>query len=292
MKNKMNQLAIAKIEALIDMAINEDLGQGDVTSELFDKNNAVTCAKLVTREPIIVCGMVIAETILKKYDENLNIDINIKDGEKADKNDVIATITGPVTSLLSSERVLLNFVQRLSGVATLTNKYVTMIEKTSAKIYDTRKTTPGWRALEKYAVTAGGGHNHRLGLYDAVLIKDNHLAELGANLAEKLPSVIDKAKTYSQIKFVEVEVDSLDQLKQIIDIDGIDIILLDNMTESELQKAIAIRQASTAINKPLFEASGNVTLSNIKAVAGCGVERIAIGAITHSATCVDIGLDR
>ncbi len=189
---------------------------------------------------------------------------------------------------------MLNFLQRLSGIATTTQKYVRAIQGTKAKIYDTRKTMPGWRILEKYAVRCGGGYNHRLGLYDGVLIKDNHLAQLGRNFQAKLRKIICQAQKLKGVKFIAVEVDHVDdQLNYVLKIPGIDIVLLDNMGQWQLKHAVDMRNKMCGRNKkPLLEASGNVTLSNVSAIAQCGIDRIAIGAITHSAKAVDIGLDR
>jgi nicotinate-nucleotide pyrophosphorylase (carboxylating) len=196
--------------------------------------------------------------------------------------------------MLSAERVTLNFLQRLSGIATTTYQYVQAVQGTKAKIYDTRKTTPGWRILEKYAVRCGGGHNHRIGLYDGILIKDNHLTQLGRNFENKLAKIIAEARTVKNVKFVAVEVDHVDdQLNRVLKIPDIDIVLLDNMGQWQLKHAVDMRNAMRGKNrKPLLEASGNITLKSVSAIAHCGIDRIAIGAITHSAASVDIGLDR
>jgi nicotinate-nucleotide pyrophosphorylase (carboxylating) len=238
--------------------------------------------------------MDLADEILKRYNPGLCIDIYIPDGEFAHIGDRMATIHGPLVSMLSAERVLLNFMQRLSGIATTTRKYVQAIQGTKAKIYDTRKTMPGWRRLEKYAVRCGGGHNHRLGLYDGVLIKDNHLAEFNHDFQGWLRDLVIRAREMMGVKFVAVEVDHVDdQLNHVLEVPGIDIILLDNMGTWQLKHAVEMRDAMCGKGrKPLLEASGNITLDNVAAVARCGVDRIAIGAITHSATAVDIGLDR
>ena len=290
----MKKLNISKVKPLIKMAIEEDLGQGDTTSELFFKDDTVTKANIVSREEIVVCGMDIAGEILKYYDEKLKLKVLINDGQRAHVGCKLATIQGPMCSMLSAERVLLNFMQRLSGIATTTRKYVHAIEGTKAKIYDTRKTTPGWRILEKYAVRCGGGYNHRLGLYDGILIKDNHLAQLGENFQPKLKKIICEARKVKGVKFVAVEVDHVDdQLNYVLEIDGIDIILLDNMGQWQLKHAVDMRNQMCGKNKkPLLEASGNINLHSVSAIAQCGIDRIAIGAITHSATAVDIGLDR
>jgi len=182
----MKKLNIAKVRPLIRMAIEEDLGRGDMTSELLFKDDTMAKSNIISREEIVVCGMDVAREILKCFDKRLKLRVLVKDGQSAYVGCKIATIEGPLRSTLSAERVMLNFLQRLSGIATTTRKYVRAIQGTKAKIYDTRKTMPGWRILEKYAVCCGGGYNHRLGLYDAVLIKDNHLAQLGRNFYPKL----------------------------------------------------------------------------------------------------------
>ena len=290
----MKKLNIAKARPLIRMAIEEDLGQGDMTSELLFKEDEVVKATIISREEIVVCGMEVAREILKYYDKRLKLNVRINDGESAHVGSRLATIEGPLRSMLSAERVMLNFLQRLSGIATTTRKYVQAIQGTKAKIYDTRKTMPGWRILEKYAVRCGGGHNHRLGLYDGVLIKDNHLAQLGRNFQPKLRKIIEQARNLKGAKFIAVEVDHVDdQLNYVLEIPGIDIVLLDNMGQWQLKHAVEMRNEMCGKNKkPLLEASGNITLNSVSAIAQCGVDRIAVGAITHSATAVDIGLDR
>lgn len=298
----MTKKDFKNVEALIDIAIHEDLGPGDYTSALFCKVNSREKAHLICREEMVVCGMEIAKTILKKYDPDLKIKVLVGDGEGAHVGKRIATIEGPLCPMLSAERVVLNFMQRLSGIATTTRQYVRAIEGTKAKIYDTRKTTPGWRILEKYAVRCGGGYNHRFGLYDGILIKDNHLAQLGRDFKDKLTKIIEEAKTIKGVKFVAVEVDHVDdQLNYVLEIPGVDIVLLDNMGQWQLKHAVDMRNAAYdknkskskgKIKKPLLEASGNVTLNTVSGIANCGVDRIAIGAITHSAKAADIGLDR
>jgi nicotinate-nucleotide pyrophosphorylase (carboxylating) len=290
----MKKINIEEIRPLIQMAIKEDLGEGDVTSQLFSSLNQKTRAHVISREEIVVCGLDVAREILKSYDEKLKLKIFVKDGQPAYTGRKIATIEGPLCSMLSAERVILNFLQRLSGISTTTRKYVRAVEGTKAKIYDTRKTIPGWRILEKYAVRCGGGYNHRLGLYDGILIKDNHLAQLGKNFYPKLAKMIAEAKKNKNVKFIAVEVDHVDdQLNYVLKIPGIDIVLLDNMGQWQLKHAVDMRNAMcNKSNKPLLEASGNITLHNVSAIAQCGIDRIAIGAITHSAVAVDIGLDR
>ena len=294
MTKELKKIDIEQIRPLIQMAIEEDLGTGDVTSEILFDEKELAKADIISREEITVCGMDIASEILRLYDDRLKLKIKIHDGEPAHVGSKLGTIEGPLRAMLSAERILLNFLQRLSGIATTTQKYVFAIQGTKSKIYDTRKTMPGWRLLEKYAVRCGGGYNHRIGLYDGILIKDNHLAQLGRDFQPKLKKIIEKAKEIKGIKFVAVEVDHVDdQLNYVLEIPGIDIVLLDNMGQWQLKHAVEMRDAMCGKHKsPLLEASGNITLSNVSAIAQCGVDRIAIGAITHSATAVDLGLDR
>ena len=290
----MKKLNMAEVRPLIKLAVEEDLGRGDMTSELFFKDDTITKANIVSREEIVVCGMDVVREILKHYDKRLKVKVFVSDGKSAHVGCKIATIEGPLCSMLSAERVMLNFLQKLSGIATTTRKFVRAIQGTKARIYDTRKTTPGWRILEKYAVRCGGGYNHRLGLYDGILIKDNHLAQLGTNFRPKLRRIVCQARKVKGVKFVAVEVDHVDhQLNHVLRIPGIDIVLLDNMGQWQLKHAVDMRNEMCGKSKkPLLEASGNMTLSSVSAIAQCGIDRIAVGAITHSARAVDIGLDR
>ena len=290
----MRKLDMAKVRPLIQMAIEEDLGNGDITSELLFGDDTVAKATIVSREEIVVCGMGLVREILKCYDERLKLKARINDGESAHVGSRLGIIEGPLRPMLSAERVMLNFLQRLSGIATTTRKYVNAIQGTKAKIYDTRKTMPGWRTLEKYAVLCGGGYNHRIGLYDGILIKDNHLAQLGREFQPRLRRILAQAKKFKEAKFVAIEVDHVDdQLNYVLEIPGIDIVLLDNMGQWQLKHAVEMRNKMCGKSKrPLLEASGNITLDNVSAIAQCGIDRIAVGAITHSAKAVDIGLDR
>jgi len=290
----MKKLNIAKARPLIRMAIEEDLGAGDMTSELLFKDDTIAKSNIISREEIVVCGMDVAREILTCFDKRLRLKVLVNDGRSAYVGCRIAAIEGPLRSMLSAERVMLNFLQRLSGIATTTRKFVRAVQGTKAKIYDTRKTMPGWRILEKYAVRCGGGYNHRLGLYDAVLIKDNHLAQLGRNFYPKLKKIIERAKKVKGAKFIAVEVDHVDdQLNHVLKIPGVDIVLLDNMGQWQLKHAVDMRNKMCSKSKrPLLEASGNISLSNVSAIAQCGIERIAVGEITHSARAVDIALDR
>ena len=290
----MAKLAIDKIRGLIELTVKEDVGRGDLTSELLFSKDVIDKANIITREEIVVCGMPVVQELLKVYDKRLKLKVLVKDGNNAYVGCRLATIEGPLRSILTAERVVLNFLQRLSGIATTTRKYVRAIQGTKAKIYDTRKTLPGWRILEKYAVRCGGGHNHRLGLYDGILIKDNHLAQLGRNFQPKLRKIIKEARKIKHAKFIAVEVDHVDhQLNYVLEIPGIDIVLLDNMGQWQLKHAVEMKKKMCSRGrKPLLEASGSITLSNVSAIAQSGVDRIAVGAITHSATAVDIAIDR
>jgi nicotinate-nucleotide pyrophosphorylase (carboxylating) len=289
----MNHLNIKEARQLIKMAVEEDLGSGDITSELLFKDDVIAENNIISREEIVVCGMDVAREILSYYDKRLKLKVFVKDGQVAHVGRKIAAITGPLRPMLSAERVMLNFLQRLSGIATTTRKFVNAVEGTKAKIYDTRKTMPGWRTLEKYAVRCGGGYNHRLGLYDAVLIKDNHLAQFGRNFYQKLKKIIERARKLKGAKFVAVEVDHVDdQLNYVLKIPGIDIVLLDNMGQWQLKHAVDMRNKMCRKGKrPLLEASGSISLSNVSAIAQSGIDRIAVGEITHSARAVDIAVD-
>jgi nicotinate-nucleotide pyrophosphorylase (carboxylating) len=201
-------------------------------------------------------------------------------------------VRGPVRSLLAAERVVLNFLQRMSGVATLTNRFVRRVEGTAAKIYDTRKTVPGFRVLDKYAVRAGGGQNHRVGLYDGLLVKDNHLAHVPIKeLTSYLQPIVNKSRGEDPSRLVEIVVDTLEQFKEVLKVEGVDVVLLDNMDCPRMEMAVDLRNKAGRKGKVALEASGGVTLETVRTIAQCGVDRIAVGALTHSATALDIGLD-
>ncbi len=288
----MKKFDLNKVRTLIEMAVEEDFGGGDPTSEITIADDIVAKANIVTREEIVVCGMEIVGEVLKHYDKRLKLRVLIKDGARANVANRLGVIEGPLRSMLSSERVVLNFLQRLCGISTMTWKFVSAVRGTKARIYDTRKTIPGWRYLEKYAVRCGGGYNHRMSLGDAVMFKDNHIAQLGRNLKTQLRKMVAEARKRKGVRFVVVEVDHVDhQLNRILTVPGIDIILLDNMGQWQLKHAVEMRNEMCG-KRPLLEASGGVTLNNVLAIAKCGVDRIAVGAITHSAAAADIGLDR
>ena len=240
---------------------------------------------MVAREPLTVAGLAFAETAFGELSPDVHCERRLQDGERAQPGATLLHVAGPARALLTAERVALNFVQRLSGVATLTAQFVQAIRGTRAEILDTRKTTPGWRRFEKYAVACGSGRNHRIGLYDLILIKDNHLAALRDEKPNAIAAAVQRARAkYSQLK-VEVEADTLEQVAQAADASA-DIILLDNMTTGQLRAAVALVAGRTKT-----EASGGVNLSTVRAIAETGVDFISVGAITHSARAVDIGLD-
>jgi len=279
---------------LIDRAVAEDLGAGDITSRIAaDHSNGIF--HLVTRQAGLLCGTRIVEAVLNRYDEAIEIEWApaVRDGRPLLVKQPLATLKGPSDEILSAERVMLNFLQRLCGVATLTHRFVEAVVGTAAKIYDTRKTTPGWRALEKYAVRCGGGHNHRMGLYDAILIKDNPLAGVPPDqLPRRLFDMLNAASQFERKPaFVEVEVDDLDQLDALFKVVGIDVILLDNFTLDRMRRAVEMRDALGLAGKIALEASGRVNLDTVRQVAQTGVDRIAVGALTHSPKAIDLALD-
>lgn len=290
-----------QIRELIQRAKAEDLGpQGDdVTSRLLVPEELVSVGTLYQKEIGVACGLPIVEMVCRAYDERLRVELipgfhmEIIEGRYSDQRQTpLLRMRGPVRSLLAAERVILNFLQRMSGVATLTNRFVRRVEGTAAKIYDTRKTIPGFRLLDKYAVRAGGGENHRVGLYDGLLVKDNHLAHVPIKeLSSYLQPIVNKSRGEDPVRLVEIEVDTLEQFKEVIKVDGVDVILLDNMDCPRMEMAVDLRNKAGRKGKVALEASGGVTLETVRTIAQCGVDRIAVGALTHSATALDIGLD-
>ena len=281
----MELISEKEIKRVVKLALDEDVGTGDVTSLATIPETAQAKATMVAREPLVVAGLRVAETAFKEVSIQSVVRLVAKDGDRLKKGDVLLEISGPARALLTAERVALNFAQRLSGVATLTAQFVDLVKHTNAKILDTRKTTPGLRLLEKYAVTCGGGQNHRIGLFDLVLIKDNHLV----SLRYEPPNAIEAAVRRAREKFpdlkVEVEADTPAQVEQAL-FAGADIILLDNMTLDEMKTAVL-----WAKGRAKTEASGGVNLQTVRAIAETGVDYISVGALTHSARAVDIALD-
>ena len=270
------------IEPIVRHAIEEDLGRaGDVTSELTVPADRHIAATLVARKPGTIAGLVAAQCTFELVDHSLKIAITLPDGAQAGAGATLATIEGSARSILTAERVSLNFTGHLSGVATATRALVDAVASTKARIVETRKTTPGLRLLEKYAVRCGGGFNHRFGLDDAVLIKDNHLVAAGG-----IAAAVERVRAgLGHMVKIELEVDSLAQLEEALGL-GVDTILLDNMNTDDLKRAVA-----TTKGRAILEASGNVTLATVRAIAETGVDYISSGAITHSAPNLDVALD-
>jgi nicotinate-nucleotide pyrophosphorylase (carboxylating) len=269
---------------LIALALSEDIGSGDVTTRYFTDPVRRVEAQIVAREPCIVAGLDIAEEVFHRVDTDLEIAKLVKEGDQLQAGEVAMKVRGRAASLLIAERTALNFLQRLCGVATLAGKFVAAVRGTPARILDTRKTTPGMRNFEKAAVAAGGGVNHRFGLHDMVMVKDNHLAS-SASL-ESLQASISKVKSERPNIRVELEADTVEQVRRFLTLKGLDVILLDNMTPAELREAVSLRRPGIA-----FEASGGVTLLTVRQIAETGVDFISVGELTHSARAVDLSLE-
>ncbi|MBI4323950.1 MAG: carboxylating nicotinate-nucleotide diphosphorylase [Chloroflexi bacterium] len=281
----MQQLSADDIQRAVQTALAEDIGAGDVTTLATVPAEATAGAVMIAREPLVVAGLDLAVAAFSALSHDLNFERSATDGQRVLAGDKLLRISGAARALLSAERVALNFVQRLSGIATLTAQFVNAVQGTRAQILDTRKTTPGWRRLEKYAVRCGGGHNHRLGLFDLVLIKDNHLAALRHEPPNAIEAAVRRARAaYPQLK-IEVEADTPEQVQQALAA-GADVILLDNMTADEIRTA-----AFWVAGRARIEASGGVNLQTVRAVAEAGADFISVGALTHSARAVDIALD-
>ena len=287
---EFDDMARSNAERLIAMAMEEDLGpqRRDLTAEATIPENARGSARFVARKPGVVSGLPVLEMVAEAFGLRSWYRPLTVDGAKLETGDAIAEVFCPFRAMLMMERTALNFVQRLSGVATLTSRFVAEVEGTKGVILDTRKTIPGWRALDKYAVRCGGGTNHRFGLHDAVLIKDNHLAWLAHEADPVQTAVMAARKAVPKGVIVEIEVDTLDQLDQAL-VACPDIILVDNLGAEALREAVRRRdQRAPGI---LIEASGGIHLGNVGELARAGVDRLSIGALTHSAPALDIGLD-
>jgi nicotinate-nucleotide pyrophosphorylase (carboxylating) len=268
------------IQEAVTAALAEDVGTGDVTTDSTVSAEAVGTATILLKEPGVVCGLAVAEAAFRALDEDIGFDALVHDGTLVtDVPAPVATVTGSERAILTGERVALNFLGRLSGVATLTKRYSDALAGTGAAVLDTRKTTPGLRALEKYAVACGGGKNHRFGLDDAVLVKDNHLRAAGS-----ISRAVERVREASDLP-VEVECETLDQVAEALAA-GVEAILLDNMSLDGLRSAVAL-----ADGRVRLEASGGITLENIRAVAETGVDEISVGALTHSSRSLDVSLE-
>lgn len=278
-------LTPATIDAVVAAALAEDAPWGDITSAILIPENAYAEASIVAREPGVFSGGDVVRAAFRLTDAAISAEVHLADGDTFERGDVIATVSGPARGILQAERIALNFAQRMSGIATLTARYVAETTGTTARIVDTRKTTPGLRAFEKHAVRSGGGHNHRHTLSDAVMAKDNHLAVITAD-----GTPLDKALRGLRARLphtthLEVEVDGIDQIEPVL-AGGVDSIMLDNFTPDQLREGVAL-----VAGRAVVEASGGVTLETVRAIAETGVDVISVGALTHSVRSLDLGLD-
>ena len=273
------------LDTLIEIALKEDLGDvGDITSNFFIDNDSLSSGSIIAKENCVIAGPEIAQRVFHRLDPNIAVIVNLPSGSIANPGDVIMSLSGKSCSILSAERIALNFLQRLSGIATITKKYVEAVKGTNAMILDTRKTTPGWRELEKMAVKSGGGLNHRMGLFDMAMLKDNHLAN--ESDPRSLQQKINAFKIqYPEIS-LELEADTLEQVNEFIKMEGVDVILLDNMALTEISEAVSLRRGEIK-----FEASGGINLDTVVQYAEAGVDFISVGALTHSAVSVDLSLE-
>lgn len=277
--------------ALIDLALREDVGEnlqtGDVTSAYFVPQDSISSAYIYAKQDGVLAGMEVAAEVFHRVNPELKVVQLKKDGDVLLRGERVLEVSGHARSILTAERTALNFLQRLSGVATQTRAYVAKVETTDAKVLDTRKTTPGWRALEKGAVVAGGGKNHRMGLYDRAMVKDNHL--VAENKLEALQDAIDRLHADRAGVEVELEADTLEQVQGFLSLRGVDYILLDNMNYEMMRDAVAMRDDSGSA--VALEASGGVTIDTIAEIATTGVDFISVGALTHSAVALDLSLE-
>lgn len=272
-------------DRVVQSALDEDAPWGDLTSARFIPQDARARADLVARESGVFAGGGVFSAAFRLTDPTVDVSLAARDGDAFDAGAVLATVTGPARSVLTAERIALNFVQRMSGIATVTAQYVAQVAHTSARIVDTRKTTPGLRAFEREAVTAGGGHSHRFSLSDAVMLKDNHLAVLTRNGASITDALREAISTLGHTTHVEVEVDRIDQIEPVLAA-GIDTIMLDNFSLDDLREGVRL-----VAGRALVEASGGVNLDTVAGIAATGVDVISVGALTHSARALDLGLD-
>lgn len=275
-------LTDAAIETVVFAALEEDAPWGDVTSELFVPVDATATAELNAREPGVFSGAAVIVATFAAVDAEISVELRISDGDRFEAGQVIAVITGPARGVLRGERIALNLVQRMSGIATLTAQFVALVDGTKAHIVDTRKTTPGLRALERHAVRCGGGYNHRFSLSDAVLAKDNHLALQEGSITDVIRAA--RAKL-GHTTHLEVEVDRLEQIAPVL-AGGVDTIMLDNFSLDDLRTGVA-----QVAGRAKVEASGGVNLDTVAAIAQTGVDLISVGALTHSVRALDLGLD-
>lgn len=281
--------------SLLKQALTEDIGPGDVTSQALIDQNLCADGVITARQHGVLAGLIVLTPLAELVDERLEVHSEAVDGQTLQPGQEVARISGPARAILAMERVGLNFLGHLSGVATLTNRFVEAVAGTSAVICDTRKTIPGLRMLEKYAVAIGGGHNHRLGLYDAALIKDNHLLCLAGDadaLAVLHRRLIELRRQLPSEGFVQLEVDNLTQFQQVMELKlDVDMVLLDNFSNEDLVRAVVMRNNAGPAEKLLLEASGNVSLQTVSQIAATGVDRISVGSLTHSAPAFDFSME-
>ncbi|MBI4689304.1 MAG: carboxylating nicotinate-nucleotide diphosphorylase [Nitrospirae bacterium] len=270
------------VREIIRIALDEDIGNGDITTSLLIPEDLEVRALIIAKGNFVVAGLPFVKEVFSMLDAGVKITSFIKDGLKVTKGDMIAEVYGKTRSLLAGERVSLNILQRLSGVATLTNAFVEKVSGLSTKIVDTRKTTPGLRFMEKYSVRMGGGSNHRFGLFDGILIKDNHIEAVGS-----ITEALRMAREGRHLAKVEIEVENLNDLREAVE-SGADIVMLDNMSVGEMKKAVKIARGTK--RDIILEASGNINLNNVRSIAETGVDLISIGALTHSAPASDISM--
>jgi len=289
---RLRARALDSLQPLLTLALDEDIGPGDLTSDVLIDTQATACGDLLAKAHGVVAGLLFVAPIVQRVDGRLQFEAVVEDGSSIKPGQVLGRIAGPVRSLLTVERTLLNFLQALSGVATLTSQYVAAVAGTDVVILDTRKTTPGWRYLEKYAVRMGGGVNHRTGLHDGVLIKDNHLAVRAPNhVGETIAGLVREARQSIAPEIpIQVEVEQIDYLEEVLASQP-DVVLLDNMSVPMIREAVVRRDRQFDGGGPALEASGGICLENVRAVAETGVDRISIGALTHSAPILDISLE-
>ena len=265
----------------VDIALAEDVGSGDLTSLFFIPETRASKGRIFAKEASVVAGVEAARRVYQKLDERVELRILGQDGSVVEAGETVLEISGPTRPILTGERVALNFIQRLSGIATLTAEFVKAVHGTGVTILDTRKTTPGLRAMEKAAVKAGGGQNHRMGLYDGVMVKDNHLMA-----KPEIQKAIHSLRRIHPDILVEVEADSLDQVRDFVNLEGVDVLLLDNMSPDQLRACVSLRRPGLK-----FEASGGVSLAAVRQIAETGVDFISIGQLTHSARAIDFSLE-
>lgn len=268
------------IEKLIDLALEEDIGSGDITTDPLVAKATSAQGVIIAKEDVVIAGLAVAQRVFERLDPNVQFIAAVADGDTVDKGKTVITIKGQLAGLLSAERTALNFLQRLSGIATHVRDFKSLLSGSTASLVDTRKTTPGWRVLEKYAVRVGGAANHRMGLYDGVLIKDNHIAACGG-----IAAAVERIRQHvSHFIKIEVEASNLDEVQEAIDA-GADVIMLDNMSLDQIKAAVA-----QIAGRALVEVSGGVTQEQLAALAATGVDLISVGALTHSARAVDLSM--